>query len=429
MEILVLVISFIILLIIGVPIAFSLGISSILTMLISMDFISAFATAAQRMATGLDSFALLAIPFFVLAGEILNRGGIAEKLLDFATVLVGRFRGGLAYVIIISAMLIGAVSGSALAAVAAIGGIMVPIMVKKGYDKGFSAAINITSSTTGLSIPPSNVLIVYSFASGGTSIAALFLAGYMPGVLVGVGLIVVAAIFAFVNDYPKSGKVAFKEAVKKFLGAIPAILLVIIVIGGIIAGYFTPTEASAIAVAYAAILAGPIYKNIKLKEIPNILLKSASTTAIVMLLIGTSMALSWIMSYENIPQMISQALLGLTNSKIAILLIINFILLIVGTFMDMTPAILIFTPIFLPVVTRLGLDPVHFGIIIVLNLCIGLCTPPVGSVLFVGTEVANTKIENVLKPLIPMYAIMILVLLMVTFIPQISLFIPGLFGF
>jgi len=251
----------------------------------------------------------------------------------------------------------------------------------------------------------------------------------MPGILVGVGLIVVSAIFAYTHDYPRSGTVGLKEAVKKFFGAIPAILLVVIVIGGIIAGYFTPTEASAIAVAYAAILAGPIYKNIKWQEIPDILLKSANTTAIVMLLIGTSMALSWIMSYENLPQMISQALLGLTNSKIAILLIINLILLIVGTFMDMTPAILIFTPIFLPVVTRLGLDPVHFGIIIVLNLCIGLCTPPVGSVLFVGTEVANTKIEKVLKPLIPMYAVMIIVLLIVTFIPQISLFIPNLFGF
>lgn len=429
MEIVTLVISFILLLALGMPVSFTIGIVTILTMLTSIQPVPAVTTVAERMATGLDSFALLAIPFFVLTGELMNRGDIARKLLDFAKVLVGRFRGGLAYVIIIAAMLIGAVSGSAMAATAAIGAIMIPLMVKEGYDRDFSAAVNITSATTGLSIPPSNVLIVYSFASGGTSIAALFLAGYLPGILTGLLLIGVSAIISIRQNYPTTEPVGPKEGVIKFLEAIPAILLVFIVIGGIIIGFFTPTEASAVAVAYSLLLAWPIYRKIKLKDMPDILVKSATTTAVVMLLIGTSMALSWILSYENIPQNISQSLLALTESKFVILMIINVILLVVGTFMDMTPAILIFTPIFLPVALKLGLSPIHFGIIMVLNLCIGLCTPPVGSVLFVGTGIAKTSIEKVIRPLIPMYIAMIIGLLIVTYFPWLSLFLPRLFGF
>jgi len=420
---------FVVLLVLGIPISFSIGMATISTMLLSIKAIPALTTVAQRMATGLDSFALLAIPFFVLSGQFMSRGGIARRLINFAKVLVGRFPGGLAFVNIFAAMMFGAISGSAAAAAAAIGGFMVPMMKDEGYDVNFSAAVNITSSTTGLIIPPSNILIVYSLASGGASIAALFLAGYLPGLLVGVMLMIVAGIISKKRNYPVMPKIGLLQALKYFLDAIPSLLLIVIVIGGIIAGYFTATEASAIAVLYTFILSVLIYKEVKWTEIPSILLSTVGTTAIVMLLIGTSMSMSWIMSYENIPQNISAALIALTNSKIVILLIINLILLMVGTFMDMTPAVLIFTPIFLPVVTQLGIHPVHFGIMMVLNLCVGLCTPPVGSVLFIGCGIANCRIDKVIKPLLPLFVAMIVALMLVTYIPQISMFIPRLFGF
>ena len=286
-----------------------------------------------------------------------------------------------------------------------------------------------TGLTTGLLIPPSNVLIVYSLASGGVSIAALFIAGYLPGILVGFGLIGVAAMIAVRRKYPTGERLPVMEGVKKFLDAIPSLLLIVIVIGGILAGYFTATEASAVAVLYSLLLSVVFYREVKVKEIPHILLKTVETTAIVMLLIGTSRAMSWIMSYENIPQNITAFLIGLTNSKVVILLLINLILLIVGTFMDMTPAVLIFTPIFLPVVMQLGITPLHFGIMMVLNLCIGLCTPPVGSVLFVGCGIGKTTIARMTKSLIPFYVVMILVLMLVTYIPWISTVLPRVFGY
>ena len=481
MEVLILVLSFVILLIIGVPIAFSIGIAGILTMLMSIDALPALTTYAQRMATGLDSFALLAIPFFVLAGGIMNSGGIAMRLINFARVLVGRLPAGLAFVNVIANMLFGAISGSAAAATSAIGSIMGPEMKKEGYDENFSAAVNITSATTGLTIPPSNILIIFSLASGGVSITALFLAGYVPGILTGVGIMLVAmSMMVLKNKGLKGlagvlGKVLlasvilvgagigmkvvhgasvqafkgtvygllllflafsvyksatnwtfFKFAFKKFIDALPSLLLLVIVIGGIVAGFFTATEASAVAVLYALILA-LLYKEITVKDLPAIILKSVRTTCIVLLLVATSIGMSWIMSYENIPQNVSSGLLGLSDNPIVILLVINFILLFVGIFMDMTPAVLIFTPIFLPIVTaQLGMNPIHFGIIMVLNLCVGICTPPVGSVLFIGCSVANLKIEQVIKPLLPMFIIMIVVLMLVTFIPSLSLWLPNL---
>jgi len=428
-EIIVLVVSFVILLSLGVPISYSIGIASILTMLMSISSIPALTTVSQRMATGIDSFALLAIPFFILAGQLMNSGGIARRLIDFAKVLVGKLPGGLAFVNIMAAMLFGAISGSAVAAASAIGGFMHAVMKKEGYDDSFSAAVNITSATTGLIIPPSNILIVYSLASGGVSIAALFIAGYLPGILLGLSLMIVAGVYAVKHNYNVEFKITPGDAVKKFLDAIPSLLLVIIVIGGIVAGYFTATEASAIAVFYALILSVFIYKEVKIKDLPKILLQSSTTTAIVMLLIGTSMAMSWVMAYENIPQNVAQALITITNSKIVILIIINLLLLFVGTFMDMTPAVLIFTPIFLPVAVQLGIDPIHFGIMMVMNLSIGLCTPPVGSVLFVGCSVAELPIMKVIRPLIPFFLAMILALMLVTYIPELSLLIPRLFGY
>ena len=428
MEILVLVLTFVILIGIGVPIAWSIGISSILTMLVSIPFIPAFTTVAQRMATGLDSFALLAIPFFILAGQIMNRGGIARRLINFAKTLVGSLPGGLAHVNIIAAMLFGAIAGSAAAAASAIGTFMGPTMEKEGYSKEYSAAVNITSSTTGLIIPPSNILIVYSLASGGVSIAALFLAGYIPGILTGFFLMVVAAIWAKKKGFPVGERSSIGDVFRTFIDALPSLLLLIVVIGGIVIGIFTATEASAVAVLYCLMLTY-FYKEVRLSDMPNILLDSVGTTAIIMLLIGTSMSMSWIMAYENIPQAITDFLLSISDSKVVILIIINLILLFVGIFMDMTPAVLIFTPIFLPIVTKLGMDPVHFGIVMVLNLCIGLCTPPVGSILFVGVSVAQTSIQKVVKPLLPLFVAMLLALILVTYIPSLSLWLPSVFGF
>lgn len=427
-EIVVLICSFLVLLIMGVPIAYSIGISGTITLLVSIMPMPAFTTFAQRMATALDSFALLAIPFFILAGQLMNQGGIAIRLIDFAKVLVGRFPGGLAFVNIMANMLFGAISGSAAASASAIGSFMTPKMVEEGYDRGFSAAVNITSATTGLVIPPSNILIVYSLASGGVSIAALFLAGYIPGILTGLVLMAVAAAFAYRKNYPVSESVGLKTGIIKFLDAMPSLFLLVVVIGGIIAGYFTATEASAIAVLYTLILS-LIYKQIKPGDLPGILLRTVGITSIVLLLVGTSMGLSWVMSYENIPQSVSEGLLAISSNKIVLLLIINMILLFVGIFMDMTPAVLIFTPIFLPVVIDLGIDPIHFGIIMVVNLSVGLCTPPVGSVLFIGCSVAKISIEKVIRPMLPLFAAMILVLMLVTYFPQISLWLPRVFGF
>lgn len=428
-NILVLVITFLGLLLLRVPIAFCIGAATVFTMLVSIQTLPALTTVAQQMATGLDSFALLAIPFFILSGQFMNHGGIARRLIDFAKVLVGRLPGGLAFVNIIASMLFGAISGSAVAAASAIGGFMTPVMEKDGYNKNFSAAVNITSATTGLLIPPSNILIVYSLASGGVSIAALFLAGYVPGILVGGFLMLVAGVFSWRKKYPIGEKIAFSVGFKRFLDSIPSLLLLVIVIGGIVAGIFTATEASAIAVLYTFVLSVLIYKEVKWSQIPKILLESSATTAIVMLLIATSIGMSWIMSYENIPQNVSEFLISLTDNKIVILLIINVILLFVGTFMDMTPAVLIFTPIFLPIAVQLGLDPIHFGIVLVLNLCIGLCTPPVGSVLFVGCSIAKTSVMEVIRPLLPLFIAMIVALMIITYYPTLTMIVPQWFGY
>ena len=426
LPVLILVFSFLALLALSVPVAWSIAISSLLTMLVSIDALPAFTTISQRIGTGLDSFALLAIPFFVLSGQLMNKGGIAHRLIAFAKTLVGALPGGLALINIISAMMMGSIAGSAMASASAMGTILGPEMEKEGYSKEFSAAVNITSSTTGLVIPPSNVLIVYSLASGGVSIAALFLAGYLPGILTGLLLMGVAIFWAKKNGYAVGEKSSLKQVFKTFIDAFPSLLLLFIVIGGIVSGIFTATEASAVAVAYTLVL-GFWYKEIRMKDLPGIFLDSSSTSAIVLLLVGTSMSMSWIMSYENIPQNISESLLSISDNKWIILLLINLILLFIGIFMDMTPAVLIFTPIFLPIVTKLGMDPVHFGIIMVLNLCIGLCTPPVGSVLFVGVGIANTTIQKVIKPLLPLFLAMIAALLLITYIPQLTLWLPQLF--
>jgi tripartite ATP-independent transporter DctM subunit len=439
-PLLVLIVCFVLLLLLNVPIAFCIGIATLLAA--TADFAQGQALAeastravllvAQRMATGIDSFALLAIPFFILSGLLMGRGGIATRLIDAANVFVGRFRGGLSYVNIVTCMLFGAISGSATAAVASIGGFMVPIMNKRGYDRDFNASVTTTAATTGLLIPPSNVMIVYSLATGGTvSVAAIFIAGFLPGILMGVALMIVAGILSMLRGYGGGDQVSLVSGLVRVAKAIPAMLLMVIVLGGILAGIFTATEASAIAVLYSLFLAMLIYREVKVRDLPEILLHCGVVTSVVFLLIGTSMAMSWLLAFENIPQDISRALLGLTSNKIVILLIINLLLLAVGTFMDMTPAVLIFTPIFLPILSHpdFGMHPIHFGIILIMNLCIGLCTPPVGTCLFLGCGIANTTMTKMFRDLLPFFAAMIIVLLITTYVPFISMLLPDQFGF
>ena len=427
-EAVVLLVVFGVLLLAGVPIAFTLGLAAFAALAVSLSPGSAATVLAQRLATGLDSFALLAIPFFILSGNLMNRGGIAARLVDLAKVVVGRLPGGLAYVNVLANMLFGAVSGSAAAAAAANGGFMAPLMKREGYDRDFGAAVNISSAVTGLLIPPSNVMVVYSLASGGVSIAALFVAGYVPGILLGLVLMVVGGRIAKARGYPVGERVGLPAALRILWSATPSLALVLIVMGGIILGWFTPTEASAVAVLYTFVLAVLVYREVKWTDLPRLVADSAATTAVVLLLIGASMGLSWVLSSANIPQAVTAALLELTENKLLLLLLINVLLLVVGTFMDMTPAVLIFTPILLPVVQKFGVDPIHFGLIMIFNLCIGLCTPPVGSVLFIGCSVAQTTLRQVIRPLLPFFAAMVIVLLLVTYVPALSLWLPSLLG-
>ncbi|MBV1869035.1 MAG: TRAP transporter large permease [Marinosulfonomonas sp.] len=418
--------SFGFLMVLGVPIAFSIGSAAAITFLLFMSFDQSMFIVAQQMASGLDSFTLLAIPFFILAGNIMNQGGIAMRLISFAKVLGGQLPGSLAHCNILANMMFGSISGSAVASAAAVGGVMAPLQKKEGYDPAFSAAVNIASSPTGLLIPPSATLIVYSLITGGTSIAALFVAGYVPGILMGLGLMIVAGIIAKRRGYPVSSRPPMREVLIAARDAGPPLGLIIVVMGGIIGGVFTATEASAAAVVYTLFLALVCYREIGVRDLPKIVLDSAVTTSIVLLMIGASIAMSRAMAFGDIPYAISDFMLGLSENPILILLAINIALLIVGTFMDMTPALLIFTPIFLPVVGDLGMDPVHFGIVMTFNLCIGICTPPVGSALFVGCSVGGTTIGQVIRPLLPFYGVLVVLLLVVTYVPALSLTLPRL---
>ena len=418
-----------VLLLIGIPISVTIGISSVLSILTALPWENAVFTAAQRIFTGINSFSLLAIPFFVLAGIIMNNGGIAIKLVNFATLLSGKLPGSLAHTNVVGNMLFGAISGSGTAAAAAIGGTMSPLQDEAGYDKDFSAAVNIASAPTGLLIPPSNSLIIYSLVSGGTSVAALFMAGYIPGILWGLGVMIVAFFIARKRGYKNNAeRPTFMQALKIFLDALPSLSLIVIIIGGIIRGIFTATEGAAIAVVYSLLLSMLFYKSIKIKVLPRILLESINMTAMIVFLIGVSSIMSWVLAFTNVPTYITQLILGISDNPVIILLIMNVLLLVVGTFMDLTPAILIFTPIFLPIAQNLGMDTIQFGIMLVFNLCIGTITPPVGNTLFVGCRVAKTKIEGVIKNILPFYVSIFVVLMLVTFIPAISLFLPRIMG-
>lgn len=422
----VLVVVFMILLVMNVPIAVAIAVASMLAML--LEGYDPSLMVASKMANGIDSFALLAIPFFILSGVLMGRGGMARRLMDLAATLVGRFPGGLGYVNTLTCMLFGSISGSAAAAVTSIGGFMLPEMKAKGYNNEFSVAITTTAATTGLLIPPSNIMIVYAVASGSVSIAAMFMAGVLPGILIGLLLMAVCFIIAKRTHLEAGDRSTIGEIWTAFRRAFFSMLLLVIVIGGILKGVFTATEASAIAVAYAFMLSVVFYREVKLTELPEILLQTGVTTAVIMFLIGASSGMSWIMTITNIPQTVSATLLGLSDNPLVIMLMINLLLLFVGTFMDMTPAVLIFTPIFLPIAEVLGIDPVHFGIILIANLCIGLCTPPVGTCLFLGCGVGKTTIARVTPFMIPFFIAMFIGLMLISYVPGLSMWLPRVFG-
>ena len=426
---LIILVLLVIMLIAGVPIAVALGVSSVCAILPVMDVDVAVLTGSQRIFSGISVFSLLAIPFFILAGNIMNKGGIAVRLINLAKLITGRAPGALAQTNVLANMLFGSISGSGTAAASAMGSIIGPIEKEEGYDPNFSAAVNIATAPTGLLIPPSNVMITFSLVSGGTSVAALFMAGYIPGILWGLACMLVIYVIAKKRGYRAKTKFTAKEAGNVILQAIPCLLLIVIVIGGIIFGVFTATEGSVVAVVYSLCLSLFVYKSIKIKELPKIFKDSAEMTVIIIFLIGVSSIMSWVMAFTNIPAIVSAGLLAISSNKYVIFLLINVILLVVGTFMDMTPACLIFTPIFLPVCTALGMNTIHFGIMMIFNLCIGTITPPVGTTLFVGVKVGGVKIETVFKQLLVYFAAIFIVLLLVTYIPALSLTLPKLLGY
>ncbi len=429
MEALLLIVAVLaVLLVAGVPISYSIGISSLVAILQTVSLDISVITSSQRIFVGMSKFSLTAIPFFILAGNLMNQGGIAKRLVNFVMAILGKLPGALLVTNIGANALFGAISGSASAAAAAVGSMVEQGEEELGYDKALCAATNGASAPSGLLIPPSNALITYSLAAGGTSVAALFLAGYLPGILWALCCVVVAVIIAKKKGYKGlEGKFDWKNLGIATLQALPSLSLIVIVIGGIVGGIFTATEGSAIAVVYALIL-GICYKNITLKSFWEIVISSAKMSGMVVFLIGVSNILGWVMAFTQIPQAISAALLGLTNNPIIILMIMNVILLIAGTFMDVTPAILIFTPLFLPVVQTFGMHPVQFGLILVYNLCIGNITPPVGNTLFVAIKVGRTSLSKVMPYMLWYYVAILVGLLLVTYVPFLTMGLPTMAG-
>ena len=418
---------FAILLILGCPISVSIAISSIATTLVNLPWDQTSFIVMQKMNSGVESFSLLAVPLFILAGNIMNNGGIARRLIRFAQLLSGRIPGSLAHTNVLANMFFGALSGSAVAAASAIGGIMAPMEEEEGYDPAFSTCVNIASAPTGLLIPPTSAFIVYSTVAGGVSVSALFMAGYIPGILMGLSTMAIAYCYAKKHNYPVCPKVSASEAVRITLDAIPSLLLIVIVIGGIVGGIFTATEGAGICVLYCLILS-LFYRSLTWKSFMKILLNSAATSGIILFLISASSAMSWVMAYTGIPAAISNAIMSLSTNKYVILLLMNLVLLVVGMFLDITPACLIFTPIFLPIVQSLGMDLVQFGVVLTFNMCMGTMTPPVGSVLFVSCGISKVPIERVVKPLLPYVGALLIVLFLVTYVPAISLTLPRLMG-
>lgn len=420
--------SFFVMLLAGVPISAGIGIASIITALASGIPADTLAVVASlRCFSGLDSFALLALPFFSLGGNIMNKGGIARRLVRLARLLVGWVPGYLATTNVLANMFFGAVSGSSVAATSAMGSIMSPLELDEGYDPNYSAAVNICSAPTGILIPPSGPLILYSITAGGVSVAALFMGGYLTGALLGIAVAALAIFLAVKKGYKKSEVKETDPAWKIWVDAIPSLLAVIIVMGGILGGFFTATEAGVVMCLYCGLLS-VIYREMDFKTFYDLLADTMKSSATILFLIAASSIMSFVMSYTGIPAAISEGLMSVSDNRYVLLLIMNVFLLVMGMFLDLTPAVLIFTPIFLPIARSIGMSDVHFGLMLIMNLGIGSVTPPVGSCLFVGCGVGKVKIEGVTKYIVPIFAAMVVALLVVTFIPAIPLIVPYLCG-
>ena len=417
--------TFFVALVLGVPVAFALGLSSVATVFY-MDLPPLI--VVQRMASGMNVFALIAIPFFIYAGELMLHGEIADRLVRLANAAVGHVRGGLGVVNVVTSMLFGGISGSAVADASALGATLIPMMRKKGYDDDYAVNVTVTSATIGLTIPPSHNMIIYSIAAGGTvSVASLFLAGFIPGIVTGLCLMIAAYVIAVRRGYPSEAFPGFRYLLITFAAALPGMMTAIIIVGGVLSGVFTATESSSIAVIYALCVTVLVYRSLTWRKFVVATVNAVRTTAIVLLVIGMASAFGWLLALNQVPALLFDLLVGISSNPIVILLIINLILLFLGTFMDMSPLILITTPIFLPIVQKLGMDPVQFGIVLMINLGIGLVTPPVGSVLFVGCAVAKIRIEDTLKTIWPFYIALLLALILVTYIPAVSMTLPNLF--
>ncbi|NHN35782.1 TRAP transporter large permease [Pseudomaricurvus alcaniphilus] len=426
MELLILFGTLFLLLLMGVPVAFCLGLSSLATMFY-LDI--PLTVAFQRMAAGMNVFALMAIPFFIFAGELMNQSGIAERLANFAHALLGRVRGGLGQVNVVSSMMFGAVSGSAVASASAIGPTLIPMMKKEGYDADYAVNVTVTSATTGLLIPPSHNMIIYAIAAGGgISIASLFLAGVVPGIILGTSLMTAAYLVAVKRGYPAGQFPGWAKILRLFFSVLPGMFSTIIILGGILSGIFTATESSAIAVIYTALIATLVYRGLSWNGFVLACVNAAKTTSLVLLIIGTAAAFGWLLAVTEVPLKLSTALLEISDNPLVILLLINLMLLLLGSFMDMSPLIIITTPILLPVAVNIGMDPVQFGIMLILNLGMGVVTPPVGSVLFVGCAIGGIRIEDTIKTIWPFYLAFVVTLGLVTYLPATTLFLPTFFG-
>lgn len=425
---LVLVISFFVLLITGIPIGICIAAASAVTVLLALPADIAISTTAQKMVSSLDSFTLLAVPFFVLSGVLMNHGGIAVRLVNFAKLFSGRIPGSLAHTNIVGNMMFGAISGSAIAASTAVGGVMVPMGEKEGYSKSFAAAANISSAPTGMLIPPTTAFILYALVSGGTSIAALFAGGLVAGLLWGLGCMLVTYVIAKMRGYSVKDAVQSETVRSVVWQALPSLFMIFIVVGGIVFGIFTAVEASAVSVLYTMLLTMVVYRTLDTRAFVGSLIKATETTGVIMFLLAASSAMSFAMSITGLPAEISSMILGVSDNPLIVLLVITLILLVIGCFMDIGPAILIFTPILLPIATAIGVDPVHFGIVMVFNLCIGTITPPVGTGLFIGASIAKAKVESLILPLLPFYFVIVAILLLITYVPSITLFLPRAMG-
>lgn len=414
---------FVLLIIMTVPISYALGISAAVWIVVGGQV--PLILMPQRMYAGIDSFPLIAIPFFILAGKIMSTGGISDRLIKVASVLVGRFQGGLAYVNVVSSMFFAGITGSATADASSIGSILIPSMIKKGYDKDFTVAVTSTAAVIGILIPPSIPMVLYGIITN-TSIGDLFLAGAVPGILVGAVLILTSAIIARKRGYPREEKYSFRQSIAIIADGILPVLTVVIVLGGIILGIFTPTEAAVIAVAYAFVLSFFVYGELKLRDLPKMILETVEMNGMVMLMVATATIFSWIVTSQMIPKAIADFLLASIHNKFLMLLVFNVVLLIAGCILDLTPAMIIFVPVLAPIAFQMGVNPIHFGAMVVVNLGIGLFTPPVGAVLFVSCSIAKINMKEVIKGFIPFFFAMLAVLLVVTYIPAVSLWLPSI---